>query len=46
VAVTLGIASLGLAVSEPILFAMLLPAPLLTMLALSLSTVREALGQT
>jgi hypothetical protein len=45
VGVTIGVSSLGLAVSEPILFALLLPAPLLTMLALSLTSVREALGQ-
>jgi hypothetical protein len=45
VALTAGIAAMGLAVAEPLLLAMLLPAPLLTMLALSLSSVREALGQ-
>ena len=45
VVVTVGIALLGLATSEPILFAILLPAPMLTFGALCLASVREALGQ-
>lgn len=45
VAVTIGISLLGLAASEPVLFAILLPAPILTFIALCMASVREALGQ-
>jgi hypothetical protein len=45
VAVTLGIAPLGLAATDPTLLAILLPAPMLTFGALCLGSVREALGQ-
>jgi hypothetical protein len=45
VAVTVGISLLGLAASEPFLFAILLPAPILTFMALCMGSVREALGQ-
>jgi hypothetical protein len=46
VVVTLGIALLGLEATDPTLFAILLPAPMLTFGALCLGSVREALGQT
>jgi hypothetical protein len=45
VVVTLGISMLGLAAADPTLFAILLPAPMLTFGALCLGSVREALGQ-
>ena len=45
VAVTVGISLLGLAAADPTLFAILLPAPMLTFGALCLGSVREALGQ-
>jgi hypothetical protein len=45
VAVTVGISLLGLATATPVLFAILLPAPMLTFAALCLASVREALGQ-
>lgn len=45
VAVTVGISLLGLAAHDPTLFAILLPAPLLTFGALCMGPVREALGQ-
>jgi hypothetical protein len=45
VAVTVGISLLGLAVDEPVMFAILLPAPILTFAALCMASVREALGQ-
>jgi hypothetical protein len=45
VAVSVGIALIGLAAAEPTLFAILLPAPIVTMLALCLPSVREALDQ-
>jgi hypothetical protein len=45
VAVTVGISLLGLAANGPVLFAILLPAPILTFAALCMVSVREALGQ-
>lgn len=45
VAVTVGVALIGIAAADPTLFAILLPAPFLAMLALCLPSVREALDQ-
>lgn len=45
VVVTLGIALTGIGAADPTLFAILLPAPFLAMLALCLPSVRGALGQ-
>jgi hypothetical protein len=45
VVVTVGISLLGLAADDPTVFAILLPAPMLTFGALCLGSVREALGQ-
>jgi hypothetical protein len=45
VVVTIGISLIGLAADDPTLFAILLPAPMLSFGALCLGSVREALGQ-